>query len=53
MVSQLYVQLDDYISELLVLRLEETATGFGVAVVRPSRPHFGTRRRSWGGAVPT
>ncbi|MCW2541520.1 MAG: hypothetical protein JWN95_3245 [Frankiales bacterium] len=33
MVSQLYVQLDEYSNALLVLRLEETAIGAGVAIL--------------------
>jgi uncharacterized membrane protein YgaE (UPF0421/DUF939 family) len=33
MVSQLYVQLDEFSNSLLVLRLEETALGAGVAIV--------------------
>lgn len=33
MVSQLYVQLDEYTNSLLVLRLEETALGAGVAAL--------------------
>ncbi len=58
MVSQLYVELDEFSNSLLVLRLEETAVGAGVAIAdrpagaaaarRPGRP--GRRPPAAGGA---
>jgi hypothetical protein len=37
MVSQLYVELDEFSNSLLVLRLEETAIGAGVAIATGTR----------------